>query len=89
MSEMDIEALMLFYVAMENQEWEFVINSKPPDKIKPEDFAHMEFCAAVRRHMIVNHLKRALTSNYSNRRYWAGLGLYKYWTIERKFRCGS
>jgi hypothetical protein len=82
---MNTRELMLFYADMENREWELLISSKPPSEINPEDFAHVEFCAAVRRCMIMQSLARNLISNRPDRRYWAGLRLYEYWAIEKSF----
>lgn len=82
--KVDTEAMMLFYTEMENREWEFIINSKLSSEINPEDLAHIEFCSAVRRHMIIQSLIRNLTSNYSGNRYWAGTQLYNYWRISKK-----
>lgn len=85
--KVDTEALMLFYTVAEKREWESVINSKPPGEINPEDFAHAEFCAAVRRHTITQSLARNLTSNHPECRYWAGLKMYEYWAIKKLFPC--
>lgn len=82
---MNIEELMLFYINMENREWEAIINSRPLDKINKDDFAHGEFCSAVRRHIIIKQLTQNLSSKHSGNQYWAGLGLYEYQEIEKLF----
>lgn len=80
---MSDETLALFYQEAGNREWSRILSSKPPDKILPDDFAHCEFCAAVARLMLIN----ALANDISSSRYWAGVQLYLYWQIERKFPC--
>jgi hypothetical protein len=81
---MDHSELMRFYAIEGTKEWKAVLGNKSPSEVDPQDFAHAEFCTAANRYMLFQILKRNLTSERAENRYWAGLRLYQYWEINSK-----
>lgn len=78
-------ALLAFYAEYQGRDFERIMKKFYPETPDKDEFAHVQFCAAVFAYYMMRMLEIAMRVETDNaRRYHAGINIHEYKQLERE-----